>query len=227
MTTAGVHYRVIRSQLTELAEGLTAEQAGTAVPALPGWSVKDTYAHLAGISYNFVTGAMAYPDDPAWTAEHVAARRNRSLAEICAEWTANSATAEAVLDDPAGRRTVFAVFDAFHHGHDIRGALGRREARDTPETAFVATLMTKFKRGGWAQGGHPPVQLACAAGSWRLGPADGEPVAALTTSDFELSRIIVGRRSRAQMLAAGWSGDPEPIVDLLPVFGPPVTDLTE
>jgi len=31
----------------------------------------------------------------------------------------------------------------------------------------------------------------------------------------------------AQMLAAGWSGDPEPIVDLLPTFGPPVTDLTE
>ena len=52
-------------------------------------------------------------------------------------------------------------------------------------------------------------------------------MAALATSDFELARILIGRRSRAQMLAAGWTGDPEPVVDLLPVFGPPVTDLTE
>ncbi|MEY9934434.1 uncharacterized protein (TIGR03083 family) [Catenulispora sp. GP43] len=227
MTSAGEHYRVIRMQLTELASELSPEQAATPVPALPGWSVRDTYAHLAGVSADIVAGTTGDPHDPAWTAGHVDTRRERSLAEVCAEWAANGTAVEAVLDDPAGRRGVFAVFDVFHHGHDIRGALGRRGARDTPEAAFVATLMTKFKRGGWAEAGHPPVELAADAGSWRLGAPQGDPVAALDTSDFELSRILVGRRSRAQMLAAGWTGDPEPIVDLLPVFGPPVTDLTE
>jgi uncharacterized protein (TIGR03083 family) len=226
-TTAGQHYRVIRIQLTDLAADLSAEQAGTPVPALPGWSVRDTYAHLTGISADMLAGTVGRPDDTGWTAGHLAARRDRSLAEICAEWSANGPGAEAVLDDPAGRRAVFAVFDVFHHAHDIRGALGRREERDTPEAAFVAALMTKFKRGGWAEAGHPPIELSTGSGRWRLGEPSGEPVAALATSDFELARILIGRRSRAQMLAAGWTGDPEPIVDLLPVFGPPVTDLTE
>jgi hypothetical protein len=122
---------------------------------------------------------------------------------------------------------VFAVFDVFHHGHDIRGALGRPAARDTPQAAFVAAGMTTFKGLEWERAGHPPIRLATPSGQWRLGAPDAEPVASLDTTDFELSRIIVGRRSRRQMLAAGWAGDPEPVVDLLPVFGPPVTDLTE
>jgi uncharacterized protein (TIGR03083 family) len=227
MTTAGEHYRAIRIHLTDLAAGLSAEQAATPVPALPGWTVRDTYAHLAGISNDFVEGNTPHPHDPAWTGAHVDARRERSLEEICAEWTANSPTAEAVLSDPIGRPYVIAVFDAFHHTHDILGALGRRGARDTPEAAFVVAGMTELKRRAWAEAGHPPVELGADAGSWRFGDPDGEPVAALKTSDFELARILVGRRSRAQMLAAGWTGDAEAVVDLLPTFGPPVTDLTE
>jgi uncharacterized protein (TIGR03083 family) len=227
MTTAGEHYRVIRTQLTELAADLTPEQAATPVPALPGWSVQDAYAHVTGISADILAGTAAQPHSAEWTAGHLAARRGRSLAEIVREWTANGPGTEAFLDEPAGRPSVIAVIDLFHHSHDVRGALGRREARDTPEAVFVATLLTKFKRGGWEQAGHPPIELATGSGSWRFGDQDGAPTAALATSDFELARILIGRRSRAQMLAAGWTGDPEPIVDLLPRFGPPVTDLTE
>jgi uncharacterized protein (TIGR03083 family) len=226
-TTAGEHYRVLRTRLTGLASDLTPEQAAAPVPALPGWSIQDTYAHLTGIAADVVAGNVGDPRDESWTAGQVAARRDRSLAEVCAEWSTAGPVLEAVLDDPAGRRAVFAVFDVFHHGHDVLGALGRREGRDTPEAAFVVTLMAKFKRAGWGRDGHPPIELAADSGSWRLGAEDGAPIAALTTSDFELARILIGRRSRAQILAAGWRGDPEPIVDLLPAFGPPVTDLTE
>lgn len=144
-----------------------------------------------------------------------------------AEWSANAPTVQTILDDPAYRSLVLALFDVFHHGHDIRGALGRPGERDTPQAAFVTTVMAKRKRRAWTAAGHPPIQLSTGSGSWRFGAEDAEPIAALATSDFELSRILIGRRSRAQMLAAGWSGDPEPIVDLLPAFGPPVTDLTE
>ena len=226
-TTAAEHYRAVRVRLAGLAAELTPEQAAAPVPALPGWSVRDTYAHLAGLAADVAAGTPGDLHDTDWTAGHVAARRDRTPAEICAEWDAVAPRTEAVLDDPARRRAVFAVFDVFHHSHDIAGALGRREARDTPEAAFVAALAAKFMRGGWAAAGHPPIELATGSGRWRLGSEDGEPVAALTTSDFELARILIGRRSRAQMLAAGWTGDPEPIVDLLPTFGPPVTDLTE
>ena len=46
----------MHNELTELAATLSAEQAAAPVPALPGWSVRDTYAHVAGISADFVTG---------------------------------------------------------------------------------------------------------------------------------------------------------------------------
>ena len=189
--------------------------------------MRDTYAHLAGVSADILAGTPAQPDSAEWTAGHLAARRERSLAEIVQEWSANGPGVEAFLDRPEGRPVVIAVVDLFHHRHDISGALGRREARDTPEAAFVATVLATFMRGGWERAGYPPIDLASGSGSWRFGERDGAPTAALTTSDFELARILIGRRSRAQMLAAGWSGDPEPIVDLLPRFGPPVTDLTE
>lgn len=227
MTTAGQHYRVIRTELTDLAATLSAEQAATAVPALPGWSVHDTYAHVAGVCHDIVAGTVGDVNNTEWTAGHVAAGRGRTLAEICEQWSAEGPQAEAFLDDPAGRGNVRAVFDVFHHAHDIRGALGRVEARQTPEAAFVATLMTKFFRSGWGPSGLPAIRLSTPSGSWHLGAEDAQPVAALDTSDFELARMLIGRRSRAQMLAAGWEGDPEPVVDHLTVFGPPVTDLTE
>ncbi|GAA1984039.1 maleylpyruvate isomerase family mycothiol-dependent enzyme [Catenulispora subtropica] len=227
MSSAGRHYRVIRTELTDLAATLSEEQAGTAVPALPGWSVHDTYAHLAGVCADILAGTVGDPHDTAWTAGHVAAREQMPLAEICEQWSADAPRVEELLDTPEMRRGVFSVFDVFHHAHDIRGALGRVEARDTPQAAFVAGLMTKFKGIEWGRAGHPPIQLATGSGSWRFGAEGDEVVASLETSDFELARIVVGRRSRAQMLAAGWKGDPEGIVDFLPVFGPPVTDLTE
>ena len=227
MTTTGEHYRIIRTDLTGLAATLSPEQAAAPVPALPGWSVHDTYAHLAGVCADIVGGSVGDPHDEAWTAGHVAARKELPLAEICRRWTEDSERAEVLLDRPELRRAVFAVFDVFHHGHDIRGALGLAAARDTPQTTFVAGLMTKFRGLEWSRAGHPPIDLSTPSGAWRLGAPDAEPVASLATTDFELSRIIVGRRSRRQMLAAGWTGDPEPIVDHLPSFGPPVTDLTE
>ncbi|WP_395993339.1 maleylpyruvate isomerase N-terminal domain-containing protein [Catenulispora acidiphila] len=226
-TTAGEHYRVIRSQLVDMAAHMSPDQAAAEVPALPGWSVQDTYAHITGISADILAGVPGNPHDPGWTAGHLSTRRGHSLAEICEEWEANGPGVEAALDDPARRRSVSAVLDAFHHGHDIRGALGRTEERHTPQAAFATALTIKIRSGPWAEAGNPPIEFATGSGGWRLGAPDAAPVAALSTSDFELSRLLIGRRSRAQMLAAGWSGDPEPIVDLLPAFGPPVTDLTE
>lgn len=227
MTTTGQHYHTIHTQLLDLADTLTPDQSTAAVPALPGWSVRDTYAHLAGISADIVAGTVGDLRDTAWTAGHLAARKHLDLEQICAQWAADTPTTMALLDNPANRLAVFAVFDAFHHAHDIRGALGSTEARHTPQAAFVASTMATFRRSTWRTHAHPPIRLTTPTGSWLLGPDDATPTATLETTDFELARILIGRRSRTQMLTAGWNGDPEPIVDLLPAFGPPVTDLTE
>jgi hypothetical protein len=37
----------------------------------------------------------------------------------------------------------------------------------------------------------------------------------------------MGRRSRAQLLAMDWSGDPAPVLDHLAVFGPAAQDVME
>ncbi len=39
---------------------------------------------------------------------------------------------------------------------------------------------------------------------------EGDPAATVTADRFELVRMFGGRRSRAQILAASWSGDPTP-----------------
>jgi hypothetical protein len=57
--------------------------------------------------------------------------------------------------------------------------------------------------------------------------ASRPPRHALRASDFELLRAVMGRRSRAQLLALGWDADAEPYVDHLHVFGPATTDGVE
>ncbi|MCW2643471.1 MAG: hypothetical protein JWP76_5777 [Dactylosporangium sp.] len=42
-------YAEARRRLLDLADGLDGAETARSVPALPGWSIKDTYAHLAGI----------------------------------------------------------------------------------------------------------------------------------------------------------------------------------
>jgi hypothetical protein len=49
----------------------------------------------------------------------------------------------------------------------------------------------------------------------------------LTISRFDALRWRMGRRSRAQLAALDWSGDPTPVIDHLVVFGPAVHDIDE
>jgi uncharacterized protein (TIGR03083 family) len=226
---AAYHYRVLRTELTALAADLSPQDLATPVPALPGWTVHDTYAHLAGVCANLLDGDRGRPEDPDWTARQVAVRRTLPTTAVLAEWNRRAAQLEEFLADPAGRPAIYCVFDVFHHTHDIRGALRRPAGRTGDQAAFVAATMAKLNRKPWAAAvDRPTITLATAAGTWQLG--DGEPLATLTTSDFELSRILIGRRSRAQMLAAGWTGQPTAITAAaahLPAFGPPTEDLLE
>ena len=53
-------------------------------------------------------------------------------------------------------------------------------------------------------------------GTWLLG--QGEPQIILNGSDYDLARALLGRRSRAQVQAMDWTGDPAPILDHFVVF---------
>lgn len=214
----GALYRQGRERLTELAGTLTDVELHTAVPACPGWDVHDVLAHLAGIVADATSGNMDGVRSDPWTAKQVSDRRDVPTAEVLAEWTRLAPRLEPVITKAAISDI---VVDVTTHEHDIRGAVGRAGARDVPVMGIVAGWLLDRFDSQIRAAGLPAVRV----GDRVCGP--GDPTLILTTTDFELVRACVGRRSVAQLAAMGWSGDPSPYLEHLTVFAPSATDVIE
>ena len=222
------HYNRGRHVLTELAVDLTPEQAATPVPACPGWTVKDVYAHLAGGAADVLAGNLEGLATPPWTAKHVADRSDHSLNQILAEWAKTGPKLEEALRAIGDAGTERIVVDVWSHEQDVRGAVGKPGSRDVPRLAFMVDFgLTGFGKGWPAE--LPTVEVTSESGRWVLG--EGAPAVRLAASDYEIGRALIGRRSRAQYLALDWSPADEgvvgPIVDHLHVFPFPESDLLE
>ena len=104
------------------------------------------------------------------------------------------------------------VYDAVAHEHDLRGALGRPGDRDGDGVrASLDVLIPMVERDLAANGPSPgTVRLRAGGREWTVGA--GDPTVTLTTTPFELMRVLGSRRSRAQVLAAPWDGDVEPFL---------------
>ncbi|MGQ0629764.1 MAG: maleylpyruvate isomerase N-terminal domain-containing protein [Sporichthyaceae bacterium] len=226
MDQAGV-YRASRERMLALAAGLSAEQAHTTVPATPLWTVTDIYRHLTGLVDDVLSANWAGRGTDAWTAAQVAARADRSLAEVCADWAANGPAFEAAI---AAAPADFArpVIDAWTHEQDVLGALGRRGDRDDCALPTLVAMLAGMYAQGWkvSDPAPPTVDLVIDCHRHRLGV--GNPELTLTTSAYEFVRLGVSRRSHAQLLAAGWTGEhPERLFPILCRFDLPVADLTD
>jgi hypothetical protein len=190
------------------------------VPATPGWTVHDVIAHLAGVAQDLASGRQPTggPTDE-WTAGHVERGRGIPTADLLVDWQRSAAAVEELLAKAAIWPV---VLDAAAHEQDIRGAVGDTGARDCPVVHIGAAVMLKG-----LQVPHPLV-IETEQREVRVGPdgADVEPDR-LVTSDFEAFRWRLGRRSRQQLAAMRWSGDPEPYLDHLCVFGPAQRDVVE
>ncbi len=219
---AAAIYRTARERLVMLAPTLKPEQLATPVPTCPGWSVHDVYAHLAGLSSDVVEGEVSRPGSPEATAVQVADRRATSIGELTAEWSANASEIERRLAE--GTASVRLAIDAWSHDQDVHNALGIVSGREGPGLELTVSGVWRLKR-ILAEAGTAPLRIITADRVWTIG--DGEPGATLTIDTYELARMLLGRRSRAQMLAYQWQGDPEPYLAVLPVFGPADTDIVE
>jgi uncharacterized protein (TIGR03083 family) len=210
-------YQETKERITALVSGLDDAAWRTAVAACPGWRVRDVVAHLAAVAEDWASGRLAAPATDEETAAQVARFRGYDVAGILASWTDASAqlhhlAATAGLEPPLG--------DIVVHEHDIRGALGRPGARDSAAVRRISDeLMTMLE---------PPVPLRVTVedAQHRSGP-DGGAEIQLHTTRFEALRWRTGRRSRAQLAAMDWSGDPAPVLDHLYIFGPAGADLIE
>jgi uncharacterized protein (TIGR03083 family) len=210
-------YRETRERLTALVSGLDEAQLATAVPACPGWSVADVIGHLAAIPEDALAGRLTGPPSVAETAVQVDRFRGRPMAQTLTGWTSMAPRFEEIV---AALEVWPAVIDVASHEQDIRGAVGQPGARDTEVIRELAGwLVTRLR---------PPVPMRVTFEDTQIliGP-DGEPVLGLTTTRYEAFRWRMGRRSRSQLAALDWSGDPSPVLDHLVVFGPAPADVIE
>lgn len=212
-----MHYAMGRKVLLELGQAMTADDAARPVPACPGWTVKDVYAHLAGIAADAVAGRLEGTGTDPWTARQVEERAGDSLLDVLKEWTDTGPRFEDALRAMGDSAPPRVVIDQWSHEQDIRGAVAKPGSRNVPRLAFVVDTMLSGWARRWDDNPHPSVAVRTERTSHQLG--SGEPELTLTTTDFELARALLGRRSRGQYLRMGWSPDDEAVV------GPVVDDL--
>lgn len=220
MNTAKI-YTSCQERMLSLAEGLSAEQLATPVPALPAWTVRQTYAHLAGLCADVPAERVTPPADDAVTARQVAEREHLGIAELCAAWREDTPALLEVFATRTRARYSLPAVDVWHHENDVRGALGM-EAQ--PEHADE---LAAFILGGMARAWSPELPAVRAVATdtgqeWNFGE---RAVLEWSATAFELLRAATGRRSIAQMRAMGWSGDPEAVLGHLSRFPTPETDL--
>jgi uncharacterized protein (TIGR03083 family) len=210
-------YRETRCRLTSLVSGLDDAELATRTPACPAWSVRDVVAHLAAVAEDALAGRLTGPPGEEETAAQVARSAGRSVPDIVAGWQALAPRFEEAV---GALRSWPAVVDLASHEQDIRGAVGKPGARDTEVIWQCAGQVINRLR--------PPVRLRVVVedGEFEVGPGSGTALV-LTTSRFEAFRWRMGRRSRAQLAAMDWSGDPSPVLDHLTVFGPATSDVIE
>lgn len=216
----GPLYRQTRLHTTALVAGSSDPEIGNApVPATPEWTVHDVLAHLVGITAGAAGPVPEGGPTEEWTGDHVAWGRGLTLDELLATWAEHGPAFEAVVNRPQ------AIIDAVTHEYDLRGALGRPGDREDEPMRWASRLL----RSGITV--PSPLTIRTEDGDTPARTtADRPPTAettVLTTSVFELFRWRMGRRSRAQMAAMDWSGDPGPFLDHLAVFGPSPLDIVE
>lgn len=228
-------YRDSRVRLCALVSGLDEAAHGIAVPACPGWAVRDVVAHLTAIVEDALAGRLAGIPDKEFTAGQIARMADVPVAEMLDRWAAGAPQFE---DTIQAFEVWPAVIDVATHEQDIRGAVGQPGARDCAAIARCTPMLLDWLAPPVpvrirTEDGDQVVGTGDAAGlDWQTPArsADASPqnvLLTLTTTRYEAFRWRMGRRSRAQLSAMNWSADPTPVLGELTVFGPSPTDIVE
>lgn len=238
ISDAGAAYRLICERVDALVRGRDGI-AELAVPACPGWTIRQVVAHLAGVAQDIVALNLEKKGTGPWADAQVARLRGHSIDDLLDLWgqSLDSVTANLAFASDAGVCQL--VFDTLTHEHDIRGALREPGSRAgdlafKAALGFVTTMGDQFIR----QADLAALQLTTPTiGSVELGdPRTARGHVALNVSDFEALRSFGGRRSVGQLLALPWDGDPSNLMpaftEVMPAFTndglrPPSDDLIE
>lgn len=222
-----------------------ADRRTARVPACPEWEVHDVLAHVVGLASDAVTGRLPtmelleqWRDDQVMeardrmTAGQVERQGDRSIKRLADDWRRLIPTISPMLRDeipfpdpaPFGVGAVL-ITDLEIHYQDVRGALGLPAATDGPALSLALATYC-FGVDYRIRTLDLPALAVRYAGKQRI-LGDGEPRATVAGDRFELLRAFGGRRSRKQILALDWQGDPGPYLPLIPAYGERADDLVE
>jgi uncharacterized protein (TIGR03083 family) len=221
-------YADMRARLSAVLAGIDDERAAaTPVPACPAWSVTDLTAHVYGVARDVSDGNVAGAGSDEWTASQVERFAPLGVAALVDAWNEVGPGFEASVGDFPEAIAAQITFDSSTHEQDLRGALNRPGARDAESVQicieFIAASIGRLAESA----GLPGVEFVTP--DLRLAVGPGPDRVRLEADTFTVSRALTGRRSRAQLAALPWEGDPGPylaVFDSSPIL-PPAHDLVE
>lgn len=217
-------WREAHGRVVGLLTGLDPRRAETRVPACPDWTVRDLLSHMVGLGADVLGGDEPDDHNEAWTAAQVEARRDRSVAELLAEWGELAEDLVAWMQDNGSRP----LNDVVIHEQDLRSALGQPGARDTEGLRIVRERIAG--RLAAATEDLPPLLLveARADGTepWTFvthgSPDDAACV--LSADGFALFRAVTSRRTEAEVRSMVVHGDVTPYLAPMAGLGPLPTE---
>jgi Mycothiol maleylpyruvate isomerase N-terminal domain len=208
--------------LSALGRSLTDHEAGAHVPACPRWSVRDVFAHQAGVAADVLAGRLDGAATDEWTGRQVAERADEALTDILDEWDRDAVDLIDVLGGLGDAFDPRLLTDQWTHEQDIRGAVIRPGNREDERARWVVGRLARHYAQCIDEAGLAPIAIDLGEGG------DEPPGGRLRVEPFEFARARLGRRSPTQIHAWHWEVDsPEAYAAVVPIFGPRQTELIE
>ncbi|ANY08973.1 maleylpyruvate isomerase family mycothiol-dependent enzyme [Pseudonocardia sp. HH130630-07] len=209
-------------RVIDLVRDLPPERSGLAVPACPDWTVRDLLSHMVGLGADVVRGDEPDDHNEEWTARQIERRADDDVATLVAEWESLTGPLRTWM----AAHTTRPLGDVIIHEQDLRGALGEPGAQ---HTAGLHAVRERFAgRLAGRLGDRGPVALVGDGWRWVSAGSESDAALVLRTTDFELARALVTRRSADQLRSWVERGDVEPYLEAFALVGPlPDRDLTE
>ncbi len=206
-------YAGSRDRFIELVRSLSEEELGRTIPVTPGWTVTQALAHVCGLNGDLAAGLREGLGTAERTAHQVDSRAGMTADEICDEWLGHGEVVREIIDEHGflGRRL---AADLIIHLQDVQHALGRPIDREDEATVDAGHTYATHTVDRWLEETGVEVAIELSDDSWFVPAACGEPPdLILRATPYDFLRSVSGRRSRAQVEALGWSGDPGAVLD--------------
>jgi hypothetical protein len=189
----------------------------TELSCCPGWTGKHVLAHLVGLAGDLAASRVDGYASDAWTATQVGRWLHQPVHVVLAAWAPASA-AMARAGDVGGLASAALAFgDAVVHEADLRLTIPFRSEIPAEDLAVAVKTGVSQWRAVLAAADAPALHIEVPGQrDWWLGDPGERLATTLVVHQYELFRVLYGRRSIRQVRGLAWTGDPSPFLQRLP-----------